>query len=148
MTSRLSHFQPKTEIMVLSHFLDFGWPDRLQIAHNDLNWWCLPLGQCICHVESFNNQKNAFLDDPNSQKWDFWLFSRVWSIRLSWNRILWWNSMVCMNGLLYSSSYIIHNCLFWMIQIAKNELFGHFLEFGPLERLDIAYCYGTKWYAR
>ena len=27
---------------------------------------------------------------------------------------------------------------FWMIQIAKNEVFGHFLEFETSERLDIA----------
>ena len=33
---------------------------------------------------------------------------------------------------------------FWMIQSAKNEVFGHFLEFGLLVRLDIAYFDGTK----
>ena len=33
---------------------------------------------------------------------------------------------------------------FWMIQKAKNEVFGHFLEFGLLDRLDIAYCDSTK----
>ena len=27
-----------------------------------------------------------------------------------------------------------------MIQKAKNEVFGHILEFGLLDRLDIAYC--------
>ena len=27
-----------------------------------------------------------------------------------------------------------------MIQRAKKEVFGHFLEFGLLDRLDIAYC--------
>ena len=27
-----------------------------------------------------------------------------------------------------------------MIQSAKNEVFGHYLEFGQLDRLDIAYC--------
>ena len=27
---------------------------------------------------------------------------------------------------------------------AKNEVFGHFLEFGLLDRLDIAYCDSTK----
>ena len=31
-----------------------------------------------------------------------------------------------------------------MIQSAKNEVFGHFLEFGLLDRLDIAYCDSTK----
>ena len=33
---------------------------------------------------------------------------------------------------------------FWMIRSAKNEVFGHFLEFGLLVRLDIAYFDGTK----
>ena len=37
---------------------------------------------------------------------------------------------------------------FWMIQRAKIEVFGHFLEFGLLDRLDIAYgdrikCFST-----
>ena len=27
-----------------------------------------------------------------------------------------------------------------MIQKSKNEVFGYFLEFGLLDRLDIAYC--------
>ena len=38
----------------------------------------------------------------------------------------------------------ITNIHFWMIQKAKNEVFGHFLEFGLLDRLDIAYCDSTK----
>ena len=33
---------------------------------------------------------------------------------------------------------------FWMIQRAKKEVFGHFLEFSLLYRLDIAYCDSTK----
>ena len=32
---------------------------------------------------------------------------------------------------------------FWMIHRAKNEVFGHFQEFGLLDRLDIAYCDST-----
>ena len=35
---------------------------------------------------------------------------------------------------------------FWMIQRAKKEVFGHFLEFGLLDRLDIAYYDSTKWF--
>ena len=34
---------------------------------------------------------------------------------------------------------------FWMIQIAKNEVFGHFLELGASDRLQIAYDDYTKW---
>ena len=33
---------------------------------------------------------------------------------------------------------------FWMIQKPKKEVFGHFLEFGLLDRLDIAYCERIK----
>ena len=33
---------------------------------------------------------------------------------------------------------------FWMIQRAKIEVFGHFLDFGLLDRLDTAYCDSTK----
>ena len=33
---------------------------------------------------------------------------------------------------------------FWMIQRAKKEGFGRFLDFGLLDRLDIAYCDRTK----
>ena len=31
-----------------------------------------------------------------------------------------------------------------MVQRAQKEVFGHFLEFGLLDRLDIAYCDSTK----
>ena len=30
-----------------------------------------------CHEGSFKNHKNAFLNDPKSQKWGFWPFSGV-----------------------------------------------------------------------
>ena len=33
---------------------------------------------------------------------------------------------------------------FWMIQRAKKEVFGHFLDLGLLDRLDIAHCDCTK----
>ena len=35
---------------------------------------------------------------------------------------------------------------FWMIQRAKIEVLGHFLEFCLLYRLEIAYCDGTKYF--
>ena len=34
---------------------------------------------------------------------------------------------------------------FWMIQIAKDEVFGHFLELGASYRLQIAYYDYTNW---
>ena len=55
--------------------------------------------------------------------------------------------MVRMGWPWYRPCWIIQNSQnmpFWMIQIAKNEGFGHFLEFGLLDRLDIAYCDSTK----
>ena len=35
-----------------------------------------------------------------------------------------------------------------MIQRAKKEVFGRFLEFGLLDRLDIAYCDSTKCFSQ
>ena len=43
----------------------------------------------------------------------------------------------------HSKSAKLH---FWMIQRAKKEVFGHFLEFGVWDWLDIAYCDSTKWF--
>ena len=34
---------------------------------------------------------------------------------------------------------------FWLIQRVKKDVFGHFLEFGLLDQLDIPYCDST-WY--
>ena len=41
------------------------------------------------HAGSFKNQKNAFLNDPKSQKRGFWSFSVVWSVGSTWYCILW-----------------------------------------------------------
>ena len=38
----------------------------------------------------------------------------------------------------------ITNIHFWMIQKAKNEVFGNFLEFGLFDWLDVAYCDSIK----
>ena len=35
-----------------------------------------------------------------------------------------------------------------MIQIPKNEVFGHFLEFGTLDLLDIAYFDRATWWSQ
>ena len=48
----------------------------------------------------------------------------------------------------YASCWIIQKSLkmhFWMIQRAKKEVFGHFLEFGLSDWLDLAYCGSTKY---
>ena len=44
----------------------------------------------------------------------------------------------------HERSFKDHKNTFWMIQRAKKEVFGHFLKFGLLDRLDIAYCDCTK----
>ena len=36
------------------------------------------------HMGSFKDHKNAFLDDPKSQKRGFWPFTWVWSVGSSW----------------------------------------------------------------
>ena len=41
------------------------------------------------HEGSYKKYKNAFLNDPKSQKGGFWPFSRVWSVGLTWSCILW-----------------------------------------------------------
>ena len=41
------------------------------------------------HVGSFKGHKNAFLNDPKSQKRCFWPFSWVWSVGSTWYYILW-----------------------------------------------------------
>ena len=54
----------------------------------------------------------------------------------------------CLNDLAIISLMLDHSKIrkmrFWMIQRAKKEVFGHFLEFGLLDQLDIAYCSSTK----
>ena len=73
---------------------------------------------------------------------EFWSFSGVWSVGSTWYCILWWYEM--------SSNFVQHYQVvkdhskitkmhFWMIQSAKKVFFGHFLVFGLLDRLDIAY---------
>ena len=41
------------------------------------------------HVGSFKGHKNAFLNDPKSQKRGFWPFSWVWSVGSTWYCRLW-----------------------------------------------------------
>ena len=65
---------------VFGHFLEFGASDRLQIAYSDYTKWCWQVGCRNAHAGSFKNHKNAFLNDPNTQKWGFWPFSWVWCI--------------------------------------------------------------------
>ena len=55
---------------------------------------------------------------------------------------MWFNIRRCYQVMKNHSN--IPKMHYWMIQRAKNEVFGHFQEFGLLDRLDIAYCDSTK----
>ena len=52
----------------LGHFLEFCASDWLEIAYFNRNEWFASFGLRITHARSFKNHKNAFLNDPNSQK--------------------------------------------------------------------------------
>ena len=60
---------------VFGHFLEFGLLDQLDIAYFDNTKWSYKFGHDMAHAGSFKNQKNAFLNDPKSQKRGFWPFS-------------------------------------------------------------------------
>ena len=53
------------------HFIELAASDRLQNAYSDYTKLSWQVGSHIAHAGSFKNQKNAFLNDPNSQKWGF-----------------------------------------------------------------------------
>ena len=72
---------------VFGYFLELGASDRLQIAYDDYTKWSWQVGCHIAHAGSFKNHKNAFLNDPNSQKWGFRPFSWVLFIGSTWNCI-------------------------------------------------------------
>ena len=93
------------------------------------------------------NPKNAFLNDPKSQK------KRV--LAIFWSFVYWNESTLHIlivlntrNNLATISLMLDHSKIkkmhFWMIQRAKIEVLGPFLEFGLLYRLYIAYCDDTK----
>ena len=66
--------KPKKE--VFGYFLEFGLLDRLDIVYCDSIKRFPTLG----NVKIFKDHKNAFLNDPKSQKRGFWSFSGVWSV--------------------------------------------------------------------
>ena len=60
---------------VFGHFLEFGGLERHDVAYFDRTEWLAPFRHHTAHAGSFKNQKNAFLNDPNSKKWGFSPFS-------------------------------------------------------------------------
>ena len=84
---------------------------------------------------SFKNQKNAFLNDPKSQKKRF--------LAIFWSLVCWIDLILHIMKALYALQHLsalIHKsqrCIFEYKE-PKKEVFGHFLDFGLLDRLDIA----------
>ena len=62
------------------HFHDFGTSEGLDIAYHDSAKCFLTFGYDIAHAGSFKNHKNAFLNDPKSQKVGFWSFFGLGSV--------------------------------------------------------------------
>ena len=78
----------------------------------------------------------ALLNDPHG----FWLFSRVWLIRLA---VAYFDLTELCLRLDYGITYVLYKylCIIsvtYMQEWAKNEVLGHFPEFGWLDWHDIA----------
>ena len=93
------------------------------------------------HEGSFKDDKNAFLNGPKSQKRG--IFAIFWTLVCCIDLIL--HTVIVLNVFQHSTtlpdhegSFKCHINAFWMIQRAKNEVFGHFLDFGLSNRLGIA----------
>ena len=135
--------------MVLGYFLEFGASAQLVIAYLDRTKWCTWFGHRIAHAGSFKFQKNAFLNDPDSQKTRFWAIFFSWAHRIALilHILIEINSVrdtVTVRLILDHSKCT--KITFCMIQIAQNEFLYHFLEFGGLDLLDIAYYHSPKCY--
>ena len=135
---------------VFGHFLEFGALDWLDIAYFDRTNWCAWASHGIAHAGSFKNQKNAFLNDTNSQKMRFlanflslmaWIDMMLY-ILIDLNDL---NDMTIVSLILDHSK--IRKMPFWMIQIANNEVFSQFFELGSSDRLEIAYFDRNNWLA-
>ena len=62
------------------HFLEFGLLDRLNIAYCDSTKCFLTFYNVTRSCRIIQKSKDAFLNDPKSQKRGFWSFSGVWSV--------------------------------------------------------------------
>ena len=84
--------------------------------------------------------QNAFLNDPKSQKGGFWLFFWVWPVEWSWYCILWWYLMFANIWAVVPRMLDHSQCIFEWAKVPKRG----FLDFGLLDRLNIAYSERTK----
>ena len=131
-------------------FLDFGHSDWPDIAYDGsakcystcghgyrsylITYACI---MCInCAKRARNEVFGHFLEFGASDWLDNAYFDRtVWFARFD-------------HRISHAGSFKITKMPFWMIQIAKNEVFSHFLDFNSSDWLDIAYFDLTKWFAR
>ena len=74
----------------IGHFLKIGWSDQLDIAYCDSTKCFLTFYNVTRSCRIIQKSKDAFLNDPKSQKRGFWSFSGVWSVGSTWYCILWW----------------------------------------------------------
>ena len=136
---------------VLGHFLESGVSNLLDIAYqgNPKCFSTFGYGKRSCIINQV--WKMCINCAKTSQKWGFWQFSRARSIGLIQYCIYWYRTKWCA-GFGYCINHFeslkIRKMPFWMIQIAKNEDFSQFLEFGWSDQLDTAYFDRTKWCAR
>ena len=94
-----------------------------------------------------NITKNAFLNVPNSNKWGILTIFLTWVHRIDLILLI----LIQLNGVhdltiisLMLDQSKTSKMPLWMIQIAEHEVFGHFLELGASDRLQIAYYDCTK----
>ena len=136
--------KPKKE--VFGHFLEFGLLDRLDIAYCE-RIKCFP---------TFGNVTRSWRIIQRSQisifEWSKRPKKRFLAIFLS---LVCWIDLILQIGVVlnvfqlsamlpgHEGSFKDHKYPFWMTQKAKKEVFGPFIEFGLLNRLDVAYCDGT-----
>ena len=130
----------RAKIEVFGYFLEFGWSDVLHTGYFDCtnNWAIISLMQ----------------DHSKLAKMYFWMIQRakieVFGYFLEFGRsdVLHTAYFDCTNNWAIISLMQDHSKLakmyFWMIQRAKIEVLGHFLECGLFYRLDIAYCDCTQ----
>ena len=104
----------------------FGPSDRLQIAYFDNTKWFWQFGCHMAHAGSFKIHKNAFLNDPKSQKRGFLDLGLMDRLDIAYGA-----RTKCFPpfGNTTMSWKIIQKAR-KMIRRAKNKVFGHYLEFG------------------
>ena len=98
------------------------------------------------HGGSFKSHKNAFLNDPKSQKevfGHFLEFGRSDMLHTAYFDCTKWSLQLGYN-IAHAGSFKNQKKAVLNDPKSQNRVFDHFLEFGLLDRLDIAYCDSAK----